>query len=203
MNMFGLTLTRIAGEPMEQLFKRRIADPMGMNANVWDWGDYATIDGVVVNGGSGNGGKHVMISACEIARLGHLYLNKGNWSGRQLISREWVESATSPQVPSDLPWAHPESNFDGRGVYGFNWWTNGIKPDGQRKWPDVPASTFAALGHNNNGLFVIPDWQLVIARLGLDEKDRKIGDADWSMFLKKVGEARLDGESRAGPAVDR
>ena len=192
MNMFGLVLTRAAGEPLEVLFKRRIADPIGMNAKAWDWGDYAKIDAVVVNGGSGNGGKHITISAREMARFGHLLLNQGNWNGRQLLSPQWIAEATSVQVPASLPWAHPESNFDGRGVYGCNWWVNGVEPDGQRKWPEAPTSTFAALGHNNNAMFVIADWKMVIVRLGLDQQDGKISDAEWSDFLRLVGEARTD-----------
>ncbi|MFZ5830536.1 MAG: serine hydrolase domain-containing protein, partial [Planctomycetota bacterium] len=68
MNMFALVLTRVAGEPLEILFKRRIADPIGMDPRQWAWGDYATIDGMVVNGGSGNASKHITISAREIAR---------------------------------------------------------------------------------------------------------------------------------------
>ncbi|MGH7946604.1 MAG: serine hydrolase domain-containing protein [Opitutaceae bacterium] len=194
MNMFGLALTRAAGEPMEQLFKRRIADPIGMDPKQWDWGAYATIQGVVVNGGAGSAGKHVTISARELARLGHLFLNKGNWNGQHLIRREWIEAATSVQVPASTPWAHPESDIDGRGVYGFNWWTNGVKPDGRRKWPGAPPATFAASGHNNNKLFVVPDWDMVIVRLGLDQRDGKIPDAVWSRFLALIGESRTDKE---------
>jgi CubicO group peptidase (beta-lactamase class C family) len=192
MNLFGLVLTKIAGEPIEQLFQRRIADPIGLR---WEWGDYATIDGAVVNGGSGNAGKHVQISAREFARLGHLFLNKGNWNGRQLISRDWVELATAIHVPAATPWAHPESDIDGRGVYGCNWWTNGIRPDGARLWPGAPPSTFAASGHNNNRLFVIPAWDMVIVRLGLDQQDGKVSDAVWSRFLELVGAARTDAAS--------
>jgi len=194
MNMFGLVLTRAAGEPLETLFKRRVADPIGMNAKVWDWGDYATVEGVVVNGGSGNSGKHITISAREMARLGHLFLNKGNWNGKQLISAAWIDAATSVQIPAETPLGHPESNIDGRGVYGFNWWTNGERPDGQRIWPAAPTSTFAASGHNNNKLFVIPDWNMVIVRLGLDENDGKISDAVWSEFVRLVGGARTEGD---------
>ena len=83
MNMFGLALTKIAGEPIKRLFKRRIADPIGMKN--WDWGDYATVDGLVVNGGSGNGDKHVFITARDEARFGLLFLNHGRWNGRQLV----------------------------------------------------------------------------------------------------------------------
>ena len=195
MNLFGLVLTRIAGEPLEDIFNRRIADPIGMQK--WDWGDYATIDGVVVNGGSGNAGKHVTISAREMARLGHLFLNRGNWNGKQLIGAAWIETATSTHVPAETPWAHPESQIDGRGVYGLNWWTNGTGPDGKRKWPTAPKTTYAAAGHNNNRLFVIPDWNMVIVRLGLDERDGKIPDSVWSEFLRLVGEARTDRDEAA------
>jgi len=40
MNQFANVLSRIAGEPLDQLFKRRVADPIGMNPNEWRWGDY-------------------------------------------------------------------------------------------------------------------------------------------------------------------
>jgi hypothetical protein len=96
------------------------------------------------------------------------------------------------QVPASTGWAHPESDIDGRGVYGFNWWANGIKPDGNRKWPELPPTTFAAYGHNNNRMFVIPDWRMVIVRLGLDESDGKVPDAVWSKFVSLVGVSRTD-----------
>lgn len=190
MNMFGFVLTRAASEPLESLFKRRIADPIGMHAEAWDWGDFATVNGMVVNGGSGNSGKQIVISAREMARLGHLFLNGGNWNGNQLITSEWIDAATSVQVPAQTPLGHPESNIDGRGVYGFNWWTNGVQPDGKRIWPTAPTKTFAASGHNNNKLFVIPAWKMVIVRLGLDQKDGKISNAVWSEFVRMVGQAR-------------
>jgi CubicO group peptidase (beta-lactamase class C family) len=37
MNMFALALTRLAGEPIEAYFKRRVADVIGLGK--WDWGD--------------------------------------------------------------------------------------------------------------------------------------------------------------------
>lgn len=192
MNMFGLVLTRIAGEPLEQYFQRRIADPIGMPTQAWDWGDYATVDGVVVNGGSGNANRHIFISTREMARFGHLFLNHGNWNGRQLVSRNWVEVATTVQVPTSLPWAQPESEIDGRGVYGFNWWRNGAKPDGLREWPGAPFGTYAASGHNNNKLFVIPEWNMVVVRLGLDQADGRISGQVWGRFLKLIGESIQD-----------
>jgi CubicO group peptidase (beta-lactamase class C family) len=190
MNQFANLLTRIAGEPIEELFKRKVADPIGMNRAKWDWGDFGKVNGILVNGGSGNHDRHVFISARELARLGHLFLNRGNWNGKQLISPSWVAAATSTQVPASIPLGHPESGINGRGVYGYNWWTNGIKPDGKRNWPGAPPHTYSASGYNNNDMFVIPEWNMVIVRLGLDQaSDGPITDATYSTFLSGVGQA--------------
>jgi CubicO group peptidase (beta-lactamase class C family) len=191
MNEFGNVLTHIAGEPMADLFERRIADPIGMDSNEWRWGDFGKIEGIVVNGGSGNSNRHIFISARQLARLGHLFLNRGNWNGRQLISEKWVAEATKPQVPASMAlW--PDSGADGRGTYAYNWWTNGIKADGKRKWPGAPVGTYAASGYNNNDMFIIPEWNMVIVRLGLDESQRKITDEVYSKFIEQIGNAITD-----------
>jgi CubicO group peptidase (beta-lactamase class C family) len=199
MNQFGNVLTRIAGEPVEDLLRRRIAEPIGMDPAQWDWGDFGTIDGITVNGGSGNSNKHMFISARQMARFGHLFLNRGNWDGRQLLSERWVEEATKSHVPAMLA-VWPDSGADGRGTYGFNWWTNGPKPNGQRKWPGAPAGTYAASGYNNNDMFVIPEWNMVIVRLGLDESQRQITDATYSSFIERVGNAITDLPTVARPS---
>jgi CubicO group peptidase (beta-lactamase class C family) len=171
MNMFAAALTKVAGESIEGLFKRKIADPIGMNPEKWDWKDFGEIEGITVNGGAGNKNKGIFISATEMARFGRLFLNRGNWNGRKLISEGWVEEATSPQVRKLIPGNDTP--------YGFNWWTDG-------RFPDAPDGTFAALGFNNNNCIVIPEWDMVIVRLGLDGA---IDDEKWNTFIKMVGES--------------
>ncbi|SEJ60963.1 CubicO group peptidase, beta-lactamase class C family [Cyclobacterium xiamenense] len=192
MNQFAYILTQMAAEPLDALLKRRLLDPIGMNPDQWHWGDFGETGGYRINGGAGNGGKHVFISAREIARFGLLFLNHGAWEGKQLLPREWVRQACSVQVPSTLPLGHTGSVLTGSGAYGLNWWVNGIRPTGERKWPDAPTGTFAAWGHNNNYVFVIPEWNMVVVRLGLDQSDRVITDAISNQFIAKIGEALSD-----------
>jgi CubicO group peptidase (beta-lactamase class C family) len=188
MNQFGHVLTRIAGESMEELFRRRIADPIGMDPAKWDWHDWGSIDGLVINGGAGNKSRGIHISARELARFGLLFLNRGNWDGKQLIPDSWVDMATSIQVASDLP-PFDSLNQHGPGTYGFNWWVNGNGPEGIPKWPSAPRGTFAALGHNNNVCLVIPEWDMVIVRLGTDGN---IPPARWDAFLGMISAAFLE-----------
>ncbi len=201
MNQFSHVLTHIAKQPLENLFQKRIADPIQMNPDRWRWGAFESETGSRINGGAGNNSNHVFISASEMARFGWLFLNQGRWNGQQLIASHWVEQATSVQVAPTVPLGHTESGITGPGVYGFNWWRNGRHPDGTRKWPGAPASTFAASGYNNNDLFVIPNWNMVVVRLGLDQGDHKISDEEYGQFLAMIGNAiddtTLSGEARA------
>jgi CubicO group peptidase (beta-lactamase class C family) len=190
MNQFANVLARVAEEPIEDLLKRRIADPIGMDRSKWDWGDFGKVDGIIINGGSGNGNKHMFISARELARFGHLFLNRGKWKDKQLIGAEWIDAATKPHVPATMA-VEELSGADGRGTYGYNWWANGIKADGKRKWPGAPVGAYSASGYNNNDMFVIPEWDMVIVRLGLDENKLKITDTVYGAFLQKVGRAIL------------
>ena len=200
MNQFGNVLTRIAGEPIKDLFKRRIADPIGMNRSKWDWGDFGKVEGIVVNGGSGNSNNHIFICARELARFGHLFLNRGKWESKQLVSAAWMEKATKAQVPGPIA-LEELSGADGRGVYGYNWWVNGIKADGQRKWPGATVGTYSASGYNNNDMFVIPEWQMVVVRLGLDEGTLNIADQTYGSFLEKIGGAMIDSSGAGHPPL--
>ncbi|MDF9798849.1 hypothetical protein OKW21_004112 [Catalinimonas alkaloidigena] len=53
----------------------------------------------------------------------------------------------------------------------------------------APVGTYAAWGHNNNHLFIIPEWNMVVVRLGLDQSDKEITDLINSQFIQKIGEA--------------
>ena len=180
---YGYVLTQIAGESLHDYLKRRIFVPIGISGT--DWQPDAT--GKVPNWTGG-----LIISASDLARFGHMFLNEGNWAGKQLVPALWIREATRVQVPPSIPNALATSNRKGSGVYGYHWWPNGITPDGKRRWPDAPVCTYSRSGHNNNDLFIIPAWKMVIVRLGLDQQEDEITTTEYNVFLKRIGEAILD-----------
>ena len=187
MNQFANVLTRIAGEPLDSLVARRITRPIGLADDQWSWGDFGRVNSLRVVGGAGNNNARLNISALAMARFGYLYLHQGRWKNRQLLSENWVQKATSVQVPATLPTAGPIDH--GPGTYGYNWWINGKGPDGEYTWPSAPLDTYNASGYNNNDLFVIPSWDMVIVRLGLDQGDVEITDAVYDNFFALLKDA--------------
>ena len=182
--------TRIAKEPLEDLFKRRIADPIGMSQ--WDWGVCGTMDGMIHYNAAGtptlkgNGG--IQTTPRELARLGHLYLNRGRWKGKQLLSGSFVGEATTTQVPAALP---GRSSSLLSGAYGFYWWTNGVMANGRRRWPAAPPRTYTARGAGTNFCFVIPEWHMVLVRMGKSEIPGAFAQQDqlWNSFFAKMADA--------------
>ena len=183
MQQYGYVLTQIAGEPLPDYLKHRIFEPIGITGTDWQ----PDVTGKVPNWTGG-----LVISASDLARFGLLYLNEGNWAGEQLIRASWVNEATSVQVPPSIPNALEASTRKGSGVYGYHWWPNGVTPEGKRRWPDAPVSMYARSGYNNNYLFIVAPWNMVIVRLGLDGEEHPITTAEQNEFLKKIGQAILD-----------
>ncbi|GAB5518612.1 MAG: hypothetical protein RhofKO_08630 [Rhodothermales bacterium] len=163
MIMKGRLLTRIAGESLYDYLDRRVMQPIGITD--WSWWTEYEVDGIpMVYGATG-----VNIDALELARFGLLFLNDGVWDGTRLLPEGWVAEATQNHVPATIAIGDTDrSATDGRGIYGYNWWTNGVKPDGTRNMPDTPPGTYYASGLHNNMLFVVPEWNLVLVRRGED-----------------------------------
>jgi len=98
--------------------------------------------------GQPGGAAYLWLTARDWARLGLLYLNRGNWFGNQVLSEEWINYATTPS-PSN-----PE--------YGAQIWLN----TDRSIWPSLPESTYAFLGHQEQRVMIVPEHDLVVVRLG-------------------------------------
>ena len=150
-NRFALSLLRVFGRPVPDLFREEIMDPIGASAT-WRWISYdesfVEIDGkrmASVSGGTRWGGG-VWISAQDMARFGYLWLRGGRWGEREILPPDYVRAALSPSVHG------PD--------YGFLWWLN----TQGKNWPGLPENAFGARGAGNNSIFISPDHDLVIVR---------------------------------------
>jgi CubicO group peptidase (beta-lactamase class C family) len=184
-HMLGYILTKVAGRSLQEVFKQRVADPIGMKH--FRWSDY--------------GQRGVYSSALDLARYGLLYLNQGSWKGRQIFDPTFVARATSTQVAATVPTKY--SDLTGR--YGFFWWTNGVRADGTRPWPSAPPRTFTAHGAGRNFIFVVPEWNLVLVRLSpAPDGEIHLGTVKkgvWAEFFGRLKASIAEGLSGDGPAV--
>lgn len=185
-NMSGIVWTRITRANAYSFFRSRISDPIGIPVDKFSWPTEWVVDGIEQPNYAGG----VEITARECARIGHLFLNRGSWDGRQLISKSWLDVATTNQVPASLHESH-YSAADCRGMHGYHWWLNGARPSGRRTFPDAPYDLFFTVGTGHNMLFVIPEWDMVIIRLGTDFPPPTVEQrlSFWNTVLAMIGES--------------
>lgn len=87
-------------------------------------------------------------NARDFARIGKLYLNKGNWNGFQIVDSSFVDESIRPAklLNGTIP----------NTIYGFQWWC--INRNGHQ--------IFFARGILGQYIFVVPDKNLIVVRLG-------------------------------------
>jgi CubicO group peptidase (beta-lactamase class C family) len=128
------------------------------------------------------GGLSVMASTRDFARLGWLWLNRGRWNGKEVLSEKLFIEHIKPGVPTDLPrtttkgedylgigsyGGGTDQTKYGPGVYGFNFWFNERGTSGERVWPALPADTYQANGMwNRDTVTIIPSLRMVVAVRG-------------------------------------
>jgi len=169
-NRTALALLRVWNEPLPAVLRREIMDPIGASST-WVWhgyrNSYVDLNGRRVQSVSGGGhwGGGLWASTRDHARFGYLYLRRGRWKDRQLLSERWVGLATTPT--------------EIKPVYGYMWWLN--SPGGQTHPGATPKSSFAR-GHGGNTIWIAPELDLVVVTRWLD-------NAATDDFMRMVKEA--------------
>lgn len=148
-NVLGTIFQKLTARNLFEVFQSEIAVPIGME-------DYTladckfTYDSTV----SIHPAYNIKASARDLARFGLLMLNHGNWNGRQIIDKSWVEESTR---------YHSDATLFGRDGYGYLWW---VARDFNKytHLPNVklPEGTFSGWGAGGHFLLMIPKYNMVI-----------------------------------------
>lgn len=159
-NRLALSLLRLWKKPLYEVLKQEVMDPIGASST-WEWHGYYNSD-VEVEGqrmksvsGGGHWGGGVWMNTRDLARVGQLLLDEGRWGDQRILSRDWIDMATSPCS------IHP--------TYGYLWWLN----EDRSLWPSAPDSSFAAIGMGTNVVWVDPEDDLVVVTRWLETSDRE------------------------------
>jgi CubicO group peptidase (beta-lactamase class C family) len=108
------------------------------------------------------------MSALDLARIGLLYLRGGNWAGRQILPKEWVDRSTSA--------IHVWKSSRPKAGYGYMWF--------------VTEEGFYAAGRGGQRLFVLPQQQLVIVHLVDTTGRKRVDNEKIKRLLKMITETR-------------
>lgn len=105
--MLSAIVQKVTGEKVVEYLKPRLFEPLGIADPRWD----ESPEGISL------GGYGLFLRTEDIAKFGQLYLQKGQWQGKQLLPTAWINEATSKQVSNGS-----DPTKDWNQGYGYQFW---------------------------------------------------------------------------------
>ncbi len=104
--LLSVLVREISGQSLMEFLQPRLFQPLAIENVYWE----------VCPKGIEKGGWGLYLAPEDMAKIGQLYLQQGNWQGQQLVSRRWIQEATSTKIKA--PATTGEYN------YGYHIWVS-------------------------------------------------------------------------------
>ena len=145
----GEIIHQASGLRADEFAGRYLFTPLGITDYYW-----AKLPGDLVETGGG-----LFLRPRDMAKLGYLFLNHGQWQGHTVVSDAWLKASTrnyvgSPKFPAWLEAA------DG---YGYQWWLGTLKVGAR------DLAFYGARGRGGQFILVFPDPDLVAVFTGMND----------------------------------
>jgi CubicO group peptidase (beta-lactamase class C family) len=154
--LLGLVLERATGMSVSAYMATRLWQPLGAEADAtWN----------LDSEGSGFEKMESGLNAAPVdyARFGLLFLHDGRSNGRRIVPRDWVRAAT-----------RTDTNTDPAAFYQYFWWVDTERP-----------GRYYALGDYGQYIYVAPDVDAVVVRLG---RDWGVDNRTWVATLRDIAD---------------
>lgn len=140
---------KVTGEKVVDYLTPRLFDPLHIDKPKWEESPQ----------GINTGGWGLYLKTEDLAKMGQLLLQNGEWNGKQIIPAEWVAEMSKKQVESINPGTRMEE-AETKGMTKENSdWMQGY---GYQMWRCRPGC-FRADGARGQYIIVVPDKNAVIA----------------------------------------
>ena len=126
---------------------------------------------------------HMNFSTRDMARIGYVMLREGQWSGKQIIPRDWAKRISTTITP--VTEMNPASVRKGPFGYGYLWWTW----DGP--WSTGPfEGAYTGRGAVGQYITVLPKLDMVVAHKTVPGGGRNVGWGPYQELLDLLVAAR-------------
>jgi len=162
----GLILERAIDKTVSEYLEEKIWEPCGMEFPAL-WGLDSEKSGFEKKSSS------LFVRPIDFAKYGRLYLEFGNWEGKQLIPKDWVIESTSDEATLNIKDYYPPvpSKWLSNTHYKYHW-KGHMDPDSSMSY-----SIGGVMGQN---VFIAPHKNLIIVHSGISHKFYGVADL-WSI----------------------
>lgn len=134
------------GMTMTELLTTRLYEPLDMDIAHWD----KSAEGVDA------GGWGLKLSVTDIAKISYMFMNKGMYGDKRILSEEWVKKCCTPYNKKLYPIFSKDSH------YGYQTWID----------YDLGETTYRFTGLYGQHSFMLPQYDAVVVMTGRDNRDK-------------------------------
>ncbi len=149
--------SKIAGQSAKGFGDKNLFSKIGIKDYTWD----ADQNGV------SNGGYGLSLRLRDMLKFGHIFLQKGQSAGKEIISSSWINKSTSMLIPFN------EKQSWG---YGYLWWIT----------KENDAKIYNAVGYGGQYIIVVPMKALVVAATSNSSPVEGYTDDLYSTLMDKI-----------------
>ena len=132
-------ISQASGMNIQEFADKYLFTPLGIN-NV-KWGHTKNKEVIT-------SGKRLYMTSRDLAKIGQLILNKGEWNGVRIVSEKWIEESTTPKTKI--------TGLD----YGYLWWNIPFNANKKRMMSKT------ATGNGGQYIMIIPELEMVAVFTG-------------------------------------
>ena len=139
--ILGVVIERASGKRFADYLSEKVWKPLQMESPALINIDSRKHDVAHAFGG-------ITLTLKDLAKIGRLYLNRGMWDGKRIVSEEWIRQSTEYNTSND--------------GYHFNWYNLSSVNHPKEQYPG-----YYAEGIKGQVLYVNPYKNLIMVRIGL------------------------------------
>ena len=141
-HVLGMIIVKATGQSLTDYLEEKIWKPIGAEFDAYWIADGEGMEMAL-------GGLDAALR--DYAKLGRLYLNNGNWNGKQIVPQSWVQAST--HSTEEHLQANSENSSSPSFGYGYQWWI-----------PDGDQGEIMAIGGFNQYIYINPTTNTVIVK---------------------------------------
>ncbi len=146
-NVLGDIVRVASGQALPEFAEQHLFAPLGITT--YNWIGFPLAPDIAVASST------LYLRPRDMAKIGQLYLQGGEWNGESIVSSEWVAESTAKSIdvpPSENPMPGLVNG------YGYQWW-RGTFANGE-------TDTYFAAGWGGQFIYVLPELDMVIVITG-------------------------------------
>ncbi|GAB3716462.1 hypothetical protein GCM10027592_57780 [Spirosoma flavus] len=170
--MLSAIVQKVTGQNLLTYLQSRLFKPLGITGVEWDSDPQ----------GISFGGAGLRLKTEDIAKFGLLYLQKGVWKGKRILSEKWIDEATSFKIANDETGTPTKKEEDDiKQGYGYQFWLS--RP--------VAQGAYRAEGAFCQYSIVMPKQDAVVAINAEGISTKRVMDLVWGILLPAMKDDSL------------